>query len=81
MKHLTIIQRNKYYNVDKIIQRRQNTSHLLNEEITKSILVSLQGIKLLLYPAISDKRFIFALLKQIHNCVIERCWSNNYTVN
>ena len=43
--------------------------------------MSLQGIKLLLYPAISDKKFIFALLKQIHNCVIERCWSNNYTAN
>ena len=54
---------------------------MLNEENTKSILVSLQGIKLLLYPAISDKRFIFALLKQIHNCDIEGCSSNNYTFN
>ena len=54
---------------------------MLNEENTKSILVSLQGIKLLLYPAISDKGFIFALLKQIHNCDIEGCSSNNYTFN
>ena len=52
---------------------------MLNEENTKSILVSLRGIKLLLYPAISDKKFIFALLKQIHNCDIEGCSSNNYT--
>ena len=46
---------------------------MLNEENTKSILVSLQGIKLLLYPAISHKRFIFALLKQVHNFVTEAC--------
>ena len=54
---------------------------MLNKENTKSIFVSLQGIKLLLYPGISDKRFIFALLKQIHNCDIEGCSSNNYTFN